>query len=80
VKRTVRHNPSGRAGQVLVVILLAMALLAGLLMFVYNLGDQLNRRVSTQNAADGAAISGAAWMARSMTPGSWLSLLMAKNR
>ncbi|MCK4277266.1 MAG: Tad domain-containing protein, partial [Phycisphaerae bacterium] len=56
----------GRSGQVMVVVLLAMTLLVGLVFFVYNLGDQVNRRLATQNAADAVAVSGAGWMARSM--------------
>jgi len=55
-----------RSGQVLVVVLLGTVVLAGLVFYVINVGDQLNRRVTMQNAADSAAISGASWMARSM--------------
>jgi len=58
-----RHR---RSGQVIVVVLVAMTLLAGLVFYVYNVGDQVNRRLALQNAADAAAISGAGWMARSM--------------
>jgi hypothetical protein len=43
-----------------------MALLVGVVFYVYNLGDQVNRRLEMQNAADAAVISGAGWMARSM--------------
>ena len=53
-------------GQILVVVLLAIPVLAGLIFYVVNSGDQVNRRVDMQNAADSAAISSAAWMARSM--------------
>ena len=55
-----------QAGQVMVMLLLGIALLAGLVFYVVNVGDQINRRVVMQNAADSVAISGAAWMARSM--------------
>jgi len=48
------------------VTLLAIVLLVGLIFFVMNLGDQINRRVAAQNAADAAAISGGVHMARSM--------------
>ena len=51
-----------RAGQVLVITLLAIAVLAGLVFYVLNVGEQLNRRINLQNAADSAAISGAGWM------------------
>jgi hypothetical protein len=69
-----RPNPSAspppavtaRRGQVLVITLLAMALLAGLVFFVVNVGVTVNRRRDMQDAADAAAISGATWMARSM--------------
>lgn len=54
------------AGQVLMIVLLAIVLLAGIIFYVINVGDQVNRRVAMQNAADAAAISGASWMARSM--------------
>jgi len=54
------------AGQVLMIVLLAIVLLAGIIFYVINVSDQVNRRVSMQNAADAAAISGASWMARSM--------------
>jgi len=55
-----------RRGQVLVVTLLGIVLLVGLIFFVMNLADQINRRVAAQNAADAAAVSGAVHMARSM--------------
>jgi hypothetical protein len=55
-----------RKGAVLVVTLVALALLVGLVFFVFNLGDQVNNRLVLQNAADSAAVSGGTWMARSM--------------
>ena len=61
--RDSRHDCGG---QILVVALLGIVLLAGMVFYVINVGDQVNRRVAMQNAADAAAISGAAWMARSM--------------
>jgi len=45
---------------------MALALLAGLIFYVYNIGDQLDRRVELQNAADSAAAAGAGWIARNM--------------
>ncbi|MCD6378695.1 MAG: hypothetical protein J7L99_07600 [Planctomycetes bacterium] len=62
----VAKAPHQQAGQVMVMLLLGIALLAGLVFYVVNVGDQINRRVVMQNAADSVAISGAAWMARSM--------------
>ncbi|MCG3180089.1 MAG: hypothetical protein BIFFINMI_02443 [Phycisphaerae bacterium] len=61
-----RRFPRRRSGQVLVIALLALFLLAGMVFYVYNLGDQVNRKVLMQNASDSAAMSGATWMARSM--------------
>ena len=58
--------PAARKGQVLVITLLAMTLLVGLIFYVYNVGDQVNRRMAMQNAADAVAVSGAGWMGRSM--------------
>jgi len=55
-----------RKGQVLVVVLLGMTLLTGLIFYVYNVGYQVNTRLEMQNAVDATAISGGAWMARSM--------------
>ena len=54
------------SGQVFVVVLLGVSLLAGLVFYVINVGDQVDRRVVMQNSADATAISGAAWMARCM--------------
>ena len=54
-----------RGGAVLVMALLGMTLLVALIFYVYNVGDQVNRRLSLQNASDSAAVSGAGWMARS---------------
>ncbi len=53
-------------GQILVIALLAITVLVGLVVYVYNTGSVLNRRVSLQTTADSAAVSGATWMARSM--------------
>ena len=58
--------PAASKGQVLVITLLAMTLLVGLIFYVYNVGDQVNRRMAMQNAADAVAVSGAGWMGRSM--------------
>jgi len=50
---------------VLVMALLGMTMLVALVFYVYNVGDQVSDRLSLQNAADSAAVSGAGWMARS---------------
>jgi len=49
-----------------VVTVLAIVLLAGLIFFVMNVGDQVNRRVAVQNATDSAAMGAAVQMARAM--------------
>ncbi|MDY7009476.1 MAG: Tad domain-containing protein [Planctomycetota bacterium] len=61
-----RYRCGERSGQVLVVLLLGITFLAGLILYVINVGDQINRRQAMQNAADSTAVSGSAWMARSM--------------
>ncbi len=61
-----RHSVHGRRGAVLIVTLVAVTLLVGLLFFVFNLGDQINRRVQQQNTSDAVAMGGATWMARTM--------------
>jgi len=62
---TNRTNRVGRSGAVLVITLFGITLLAALVLYVYNVGDQVNKRLTLQNAADSAAVSGAGWMARS---------------
>ena len=58
-------NRTRRSGAVLVMALLGMTLLVAMIVYVYNVGDQVNKRLSLQNASDSAAVSGAGWMARS---------------
>lgn len=53
-------------GAVLIVTLLAMLLLAALVFYVLNLGQQVNHRILTQHGADSAGAAGAGWIARSM--------------
>lgn len=65
ISRTTAASPPTR-GAVLVVMLISVALLVGLVFFVYNYGDQVNNRLDMQNAADAVAISGAGWIAKSM--------------
>ncbi|MDD4891011.1 MAG: Tad domain-containing protein [Phycisphaerae bacterium] len=64
--RTATLTPRRHRGQILFITLLALVLLASMVFFVFNTGEQVNRRMSMQNAADSAAISGATQMARSM--------------
>lgn len=55
-----------------------MTLLAGVMFYVYNVGDQVNRRLEMQGAADAAAISGADWMARNMNVVAMNNVAMVK--
>jgi len=55
-----------RRGVVMIIVLLGIILLTSLVLFVLNIGDQVNRRVSAQNAADATAAAGATWVARSL--------------
>jgi hypothetical protein len=48
------------------IMVLYFFLLAGLLFLVINSGDQLNRKVTMQTAADSTAFTGAAWFCRGM--------------
>lgn len=54
------------SGQVMLITVLAIVLLASVVFLLMNAGDQMNRRTAAQNAADSAAMSGATYMARSM--------------
>jgi hypothetical protein len=76
-RRAVRGG-AGRQGQVLILALFSMTLLAGVMFYVYNVGDQVNRRLEMQGAADAAAISGADWMARNMNVVAMNNVAMTK--
>ncbi|MCD6304206.1 MAG: hypothetical protein J7M21_04510 [Planctomycetes bacterium] len=73
-----RRRDAHRGGQVLIITLIAMTLLVGLLFYVYNVGDQVNRRLEMQSAADAVAVTGAGWMARSMNVVAMDNVGMAK--
>jgi len=60
-----RRRGSDR-GIVLVLTILAVILLAGMVMFVINVGRQSTRRLQVQHASDATAIAGAGWVARSL--------------
>ncbi|MDK1030867.1 MAG: pilus assembly protein TadG-related protein, partial [Planctomycetia bacterium] len=53
-------------GQAIFLVVGFFLLLAGMLFLVVNTGDQLNNKVSMQNAADAATATGAAWYARGL--------------
>ncbi len=72
-----RRRPR-REGQVLILTLLSMSLLVGVMFYVYNVGDQVNRRLEMQGAADAAAITGGGWMARNMNVVAMNNVGMAK--
>ena len=60
------QNRTRRGGAVLIMALLGITLLVAMVFYVYNVGDKVNDRLTMQNAADSAAVSGAGWIARSM--------------
>ena len=64
--RTFARRGRRHRGQILIMTLLALVLLASMVFFVFNTGEQVNRRMTVQNAADSAGLGGANWMARSM--------------
>jgi hypothetical protein len=64
--RRVKPRDNGNRGIVLVLTLFAVILLAGMVMFVINIGRQTARKTSLQNAADASAIAGSGWVARSL--------------
>lgn len=62
-----RSRPKrGERGIVMIMTLLSVILVAGMVMFVINLGRQTTRRQFIQDAADATAASGSGWIARSM--------------
>jgi hypothetical protein len=61
-----RRPQRDERGVVLVIVILALALIAALIFYVFNMGQHVKNRVETQHAADSAAISGAGWVARSL--------------
>ncbi len=67
-----------RGGQVMIITLLAILLLVGLIFYVMNVGDQVNRRMAVQDAADSAAMSGTIQMARSMNTVAMNNITMAR--
>ncbi len=64
-KKKLQRPTSRHRGVILAMVILGLALLAGLVLYVLNLGRQVNARVVTQNASDAAAAGGAGWVARS---------------
>ncbi len=65
MRTTTTFDPRQR-GVVMVIMLLALLLLVGLALWVLNLGQQVNNRQATQDAADATAIAGGGWVARTM--------------
>lgn len=60
------NNPRRQRGVVLIITLLAIVLMVALILFVLNLGQQVNRRIQIQDTADASAIAGATWVARTL--------------
>lgn len=65
-------------GIVLIIALMAIVLLMALLLWVINLGQQVNHRVTTQNAADASAQAGSSWIARQLNTVSYNNMEMAR--
>jgi len=63
---TARISDPRQRGVVIVITLLSVLLLVALILFVLNLGRQVERRVAAQNTADAAVAAGSVWVARSM--------------
>lgn len=63
--RSPNHHVRER-GVILIITMLSVLLLAGLVLWVLNLGQQVNHRVSTQNTADATARAAGGWVARSL--------------
>lgn len=61
-----QHGQPQRHAVVLIVTLLAMVLLAGLVMYVFNAAHHVNQRRHLQDIADASAHAGASWMARGL--------------
>ena len=53
-------------GVVMVITLLSVLLLTALILFVLNLGTQVERRIAAQNTADATVTGGSVWVARTM--------------
>lgn len=70
--------PRRERGVVVIIVLIALMLLVGLVLWVINLGGQVNRRVQVQHAADAAAQAGAGWVARSLNTVSSNNVAMAR--
>jgi len=66
-------------GQALVVALAYTALLAGVSLLVFNLGQTVNDKMRLQNAADAAAYSAALWEARSLNFQSYVNRALVAN-
>jgi len=64
--RTTPTDRHGQRGVVMVITLLSVLLLVALVLFVMNLGQQVERRIAMQNAADATAAAGSVWVSRTM--------------
>ena len=67
-----------REGQILIMTVLGISVLAGMAFYVYNTGQQVNDRVAMQSAADSAAASGTVQLARGMNVVAMNNISMAK--
>ena len=68
-----------RSGVILIITLLALVLLAALVMYVFNLGQQINTRRTVQDSVDAAAQAGAGWIARSLNTVAMNNVAIARH-
>lgn len=66
-------------GVVVVITLLSVLLLSALVIFVLNLGNQVNRRIASQDAADATALAASTWTARSLNMVAQNNVTMART-
>jgi hypothetical protein len=77
-KRTGTLDSQVSRGVVLIITMLALILLASLIMFVLNLGRQVNYKIVTQNAADSSAAAGSGYVARQLNTVAMNNVAMAQ--
>lgn len=66
VSPAITRRSRSKKGAMMIIVLASLSVMIGLVFYVLNLGNQIDHKVSSQNAADATVISGAGQMARSM--------------
>ena len=69
------HHPRRSSGQVLIFVVVLLLILLVITFFLFDLQTVIRLRAKTQNAADAAALTGAAWQARTLNLIGELNLL-----